>query len=175
MPRLHESCAPTPPQSFYLLISFPFSISMCGSSVHAFTGTFFSCVHLHTEAQGLCGNYPLFNHSSTLYVEAWSIHGTQSLPRWLLLLASVLRGTPSPPSEAGPSGGPKRITSVYEFPWVVGSKLWQELFPPGCLPSPSRVICSFLPSQWSLLFPTAETSSLLHLPSYSSGAPETTS
>lgn len=71
-----------------------------------------------------------------------------------------------PPSEAGLSGGPKHTTSAYEFTWAVGSKLWQELFPPGCLPSPSRVICSFPRSQWSLLFPTAEASSLLHLPSF---------
>lgn len=99
---------------------------------------------MHTEAQGLCGNHPLLNHSSSLFVEVWSIHGTQSLPRWLVLLASVLRGIPFPPSEAGLSGGPKHTTSVYEFTWVVGSRLWQELFPPGCLPSPSRVICSCL-------------------------------
>lgn len=80
-----------------------------------------------------------------------------------------------PPSEAGLSGGPKHTISAYEFTWAVGSKLWQELFPPGCLPSPSRVICSFPRSQWSLLFLTAEASSLLHLPSYSSDAPKTPS
>lgn len=130
-------------------------------------------MQLHTETQGLCGNHPLLNHSSTLYVETGSIHRTQSLPKWLMLLASVLRifHLLRPDFQSGP----KHTTSAYEFTWAVGSKLWQELFPPGCLPSPSRVICSFPRSQWSLLFPTAEASSLLHLPSYSSDAPKTPS
>lgn len=161
MPGLHESCAPIPPQSIYLLISF--SISMCVSGVRAFTRMFSHVCTCTWRPKVDVEIIP--NHSSTLFVETQSINRTQSLP-------VCSGGIPSPPSKAGLSGRLKCPANIYKFSWVCGIQTPASSFTLSHLPSLSQLSIPFRSLSANFFFPTAEISSLLHLPSYHTHAPQ---